>query len=176
MHDRSQIRLDIDRMVGKLLDIHSKKLSDSARSFWVNELEKFPIPKVSKVFHWAAKERSFPSLGAILEQVAIGERNDSKPYSEPTPLTESERNRSDAAAMMAMLHLHYEAGWHPREFLGTVMARQLGKPPEEVISAAKQIYTREQVHEWMRSHGEANGVYQNRGGMARMERIANEET
>jgi hypothetical protein len=159
MHDRSQIRLDIDRMIGKLQDIHSKKLTDAARSFWVSELEKFPLTKISKACHWAAKEKYFPSLGAMLEQLALGDRLDSVQFAEHKPLTPQERQRSDHAAIMAMLWLHYQHGWAATAFLGTVMAQQLGKPPNEVIHAAKQIYTREQVHEWMRSHGQATGAY-----------------
>lgn len=84
-------------------------------------------------------------------------RQDLKPPPVLVPLRLEEQKRSDNAAMLSMLWLHYNHGWDLMQVgqhtIGRVVARQLGVPDLElvkVLSAAKEAYPKEMVLQWMR--------------------------
>jgi hypothetical protein len=91
-----------------------------------------------------------------METAVIENRRDIKPF-EPLPdLTPEEKRRSDNAAVLSLLWLHYAHGWDLNrigaETIGRVVAQQLGKPAGDVakiLEAAKEVYTDDVVTKWM---------------------------
>jgi hypothetical protein len=124
---------------------------------WVKRL----LPYAKGKALWAAlehacDEKSMPSVGWVLEQMQYESRQDLKPAPELVPLTPEQQKRSDNAAMLSMLWLHYHHGWDLMQVgqhtIGRVVARQLGVPDLElgrVLAAAKDSYPRELVLKWM---------------------------
>lgn len=152
---------DLQRLrqaISLLMDVHSRRMSEEAMTHWVKRLSPYAKGKAL----WAALERAcdektMPSVGWILEQMQHEMRQDLKPPPVLVPLTPAEQKRSDNAAMLSMLWLHYNHGWDLMQVgqhtIGRVVARQLGVSDLElgkVLSSAKEAYPKEMVLQWMR--------------------------
>lgn len=78
-------------------------------------------------------------------------------WADPIPLTPAEKKRSDNAAVLSMLWLHYHHGWAlervGQETIGRVVSAQLGVPivdMAKMLADVKEIYPKEMVLQWMR--------------------------
>ena len=143
--------------ISLLMDVHSRRMSEEAMTHWVKRLTPYTKGKAL----WAALERacdekSMPSVGWVLEQMQYENRADLKPPPTLVPLTPEEQKRSDNAAVLSMLWLHYKHGWAlevvGQHTIGRVVARQLGVTDmdlSKVLAAAKEAYPREMVLKWM---------------------------
>jgi hypothetical protein len=140
-----------------LSEVHSKRLSDEAMSHWVKRLLQYATGQALwTALERARDERTFPSVGWVLEERERLMRVEAKPYAALPELTPDERKRSDNAAVLSMLWLHYARGWELErvgaETIARLLAQQTGRPIEDIpkmLAAAKEIYPRDLVMRWM---------------------------
>ncbi len=71
-------------------------------------------------------------------------------------LTPEEQKRSDNAAILSLLWLHYAKGWELErvgaETISRIVAAQLKQPANDIprlLAAAKEVYSRDFVMRWM---------------------------
>lgn len=139
-----------------LADVHGKRMSAEALAHWLKRLLPLAGSALYRALEIGCDERSFPSLGWVIETAANQNRRDTKPAPTLTPLTPVEQDASDRAAVKSLLWLHYAKGWTLDEIgkdsLGALYARQRGISPDDVpalVEAAMQAYPRETILRWM---------------------------
>ncbi len=145
---------DLTDRIQALRDMWAGRFSDAALRHWVKTLTPFYGSTLFQVLERSMNEKSMPSLGHVLEalhQAAARERN-GKCIELPPPLTPGEQKRSDNAAVLSMLWLHYERGWEARDFTWQIFKRlfeRQGADAEMLLNAAKECYDRDTVRRWM---------------------------
>ena len=133
----------------RLAQHHNKKLSEDSL-FWY----------AKRLSPWAKGERLYQTIPMLMEEdrmptikrikEALGGRPEQSPAPTVPALTPEEEKRSDHAAIMSMLWLHYEKGWRASDLAGAIFERQLGVETARALVAAAEIYDRETVARWMR--------------------------
>ncbi len=126
---------------------------------WLKRL--LPYAKGSAIWRALEKacdDRTFPSVGGVLEQIQQEQRRDTVPFVPPPALTTAEQIKADAAGLKSMLWLHYQHEFKPEHVggivsnvLGKLYASQTGKDATEAIEAAKLLpgHDRESILAWM---------------------------
>jgi hypothetical protein len=145
MGDRERIK----RAVKMLCDAFARKLTEEALDTWAERL----LPYADKPLLWrvlkdAVAWENWPNLGQLLGKIQseIKHNEAAKPI---PPMTERERKRADESAVRAILWLHYEKGWQPRDFAGSIFARQLGTDADAALRIMKQQHDRVSIALWM---------------------------
>lgn len=142
-----------------LCEVHNRRLSDSGFLHWVKRL--LPYSKGSalwRALEVACDERTFPSIGWVLEQITIEQRKDTKPYIPPPQLTEVEQHNAELARVKAIAWLYHIAGWKADDFAGSVFfTGDEGKPIAQAIDEIAARYHRDVVARWMEDSHAAGG-------------------
>ena len=155
------LRAKLQSAVKLLAEVHNRRMSDAAVMVWCKALA--PYAEGSMLWRAMAagtEEDKMPSLHRIKE--LMRGRPDAKAWTDLTPLTPAEKKRSDNAAMLSMLWLHYHHGWSleqvGQETIGRVVSAQLGVAivdMPKMLAAAKEAYPKEMVLQWMRDQAAA---------------------
>lgn len=126
------------------------KASDDTLNAWARELAAYDSPELRLALKEAASGEARPNLGAVKARYyhLRDSRKASKPM-EVAQLTPAERKRSDYAAIMSALWLHYEHRWTPEQIAGHVIGRVFGGNPVAAVEAAISTYSRFEVFKWM---------------------------
>lgn len=154
--DRGRIRKSI-QLLGTCF---GKRLDADMVTFWVNRLEKLAGPRLWNGLAQACEEERFPTLKRLVE-IGTG-RRDTVEFVAPPALTSGERQKSDFAAIMSMLWLHYFHDWALADFSGHILGRQFIKQMEgpegrsigQILVMAKEKYPKEVVGRWMEQERE----------------------
>lgn len=136
------------KAISVLLQTFGKRPNDVVILVWCKALA--PYAKGSAIWRalaQACEGDKLPSINAVkLLMQTRRETMDWQSAPEPTP---EERKRSDHAAILSMLWLHYEREWPLDSFAGHVLGRLFGKDPAEALRVALEVYDRPTVAKWM---------------------------
>lgn len=137
--------------IGEMHAIAGKKCTDRRIDFYLKKLGPYVGPELEAVIESFKECGECPGVRKILDGVHSRKRRTADNLLMPA-LTEEEKRRSDHAAIMSMLWLHYEHRWSidrlVSDILTRVFARQVDDP-KQAIEEAKKHYTKERVAEWM---------------------------
>lgn len=147
--ERNRKRLMVDRMLVDLCAIHGRKKSDAAIAHITNRLESFPLESIKRAIEWAKDQRAIPSVTELIGVINGGNGAERQVVQSQKPLTEQEQRRSDFAAIMSMLWLHYEHNWRLSDFEGHIMGKAFGVDRLHALQTAAQHYDRDAVAKWM---------------------------
>lgn len=149
--------LEIERLnekIGEMAEIHGRKLPVAARQRWIIKLRDFSFNAVMSVIDAGCDAKHMPALTEVIE--GVNSRQFSKgTYAPAVEMTPEQRKRSDLAAIMSMLWLHYEKRWKLSDIAGHALARAFGRDPVEALTVAKGIYSAEDVSRWMKQQEQA---------------------
>jgi hypothetical protein len=129
------------------------RMDKDGLEFWVSKLADYAGPQLWSALKSALDGDRMPTLRDLRQ--ASGAASRPNAYKEPPPLTADQRKRSDHAAIMSMLWLHYDKGWPLTDFGGHILGRLFGKDPHEALAKAKEIYDAPTVKSWMSDQARA---------------------
>lgn len=139
--------------VAKLGDVHGRKLSAVQIQHWVSRLTQHAEnPILWRILAEACDGARMPAVSDVLDAIAAHPKAQARVEAPPTP---GERLRSNHAAVLSMLWLHYAKNWQLRDFAGTIMASQFGKDPYDALVAAKELYDKPTILAWMANQEQA---------------------
>lgn len=131
-----------------LFDASGTRLSDKTLKFWCMALAKYATgAMVFRALEQCSEEGTRPSIAKV--KTLMRGRPELEEYKPPPKLTESQCKRSEQAAIMSMLWLHYEHGWKLTDFAGHILGRLFGRDPTEALKAAAEMYDRATLARWM---------------------------
>lgn len=117
---------------------------------WTRNLTRFYGPSLFRVLDDMQLGKGMPSIAEVLEALQASATRSLMERPTPPEPTKEERERSDKAAILSMLWLHYAKNWPLWEFKGHILARQFGdKDPQEALKAAKELYDKDLILAWM---------------------------
>jgi hypothetical protein len=152
LHPVHQERLK--KAVMLLAETHSRKLSPAAITVWCRALAPYAEGKLLwRAFQTACETERMPSIDSL--RTLMRGRPELSVFQPPPPLSEAEQKRSDQAAIMSMLWLHYECGWSFHDVSGHVLARCFGGDAHSALVKAAECFDAETVRKWMYTHGDA---------------------
>lgn len=125
----------------------NRRMDDETLRFWASRLSDHVGPRLWRALAGALDGETFPTLRWVCDQASESPRANSVRF---TPdLTDEQRRRSDHAAIMSMLWMHYEKGWTLSDFSAHILGRLFGKDPRQALIAAKEIYDSTTVKRWI---------------------------
>lgn len=139
-----QQTIDLTNKIELLAEMFNRRLSGDALSHWLNTLSPLYGTPLSRVLGAAMNERSFPSLGSVLEAVNAVRASLTPMPSTLRQLTVSERERSDLSRKKSGLWLHYRGA-----SLSALAAFGLGT--EVALESAKAEYDQSTINAWMQA-------------------------
>lgn len=124
------------------------KMGEERLHIYAKRLSPYATTKaLYAAFSSLSEGERMPSVRQI--RAEMGQRAELQPAKSIPPLTDEEQRRSDQSAVMSMLWLHYEKGWGPSAFRGTIFQKRLGMDTAGALALAKEIYDRETIAKWM---------------------------
>lgn len=145
--EESDARRCIRRRFRAMAANFGKRFPAELELLWVNKLEKYAGDALDAILEQSLMGEKMPTLGAIME--VVHGRRDSAAFVPPPRLTPEQQKKSDHAAILSMLWLHYEKGWELKEFDGHVLGRLFGGNANTALLKAKEIYDAPTVNRWM---------------------------
>lgn len=142
------LRQRLQRAIGNLFENFGKRRNEVLLLTWCRALA--PYAKGDMIWQQleaACLERSMPAPVDLIK--AMGGRPETEAFKPIPELSPEQRRRSDHAAVLSMLWLHYEKGWSVADISGHVLARMFPGDIVKAVEAAKEIYTPEAVRSWM---------------------------
>jgi hypothetical protein len=88
-----------------------------------------------------------PSIAEV--KTGMAGRTDLEAFKPIPELTPEQRAKSNKAAILSMLWLHYAKGWSLDSFKGHVLGKAYEGDPTAALKAACEIYDRDLVMRWM---------------------------
>lgn len=136
-----------DRIVEevKLLHaLHHRRIQAEALKVWADECEKYAGAVLWEVLRQGRFGERCPTIGQVLDACRA---RAPKPQQEHPQLTLEQREKSERAAIMSLLWLHYEHGLTPE--LAQAFKQQTGEPAGAALLRARERYPRAIVQRWM---------------------------
>ncbi len=144
IQDRDNLR----KAIKLLAEVHGKRLSDQAILVWCKALAAYTQGKALwRALAESCEDDRMPSIAKVKSR--LGDRPELSAMKPIPELTPREKDRSEQAAMLSMLWLHYVHGWGPEDFRGSIFETKYGKDPSTAIREAAERIDRATVERWM---------------------------
>lgn len=140
------------KAVKLLCEARHSRLSDTAALVWCKSLAPYAKGQLLwTTMRTLCEATGKPSIAEI--KTAMRGRPELNQYQPPKKLTPEEQKKSDLAAVMSMLWLHYEHGWQAKDFSWKIFERVFereGADAETILAGAREAFSRETIAKWMR--------------------------